>query len=138
LTLEIAIMPLHFAKSLSRSISAISAAALVHIGSASAAGSAADIQQQVRDLLTGNHAAHSLEQSGWTPDKTTRSNVDSQEFVRELLQGQTIGAQSTKPSESSGGLSTRKGQDSSSVRQDIQAGVRRMLLGEREVARHAS
>jgi hypothetical protein len=126
-------MSLRFTKSLSRSIFAISAAALIHIGSAAAADTGDDIQSQVKELLTGSHAAYSPPRSEQPQSNSARSNVDNQEFARELLQGQTISVNGALEANDSDPPSTSgegQYQDPPVGNVDFQESVRRLLRGE--------
>ena len=57
-------MSLHIAKRFIRPLVLASAAIFFHISVASAADSAGDVQQQMRELLTGTTTAHLTSQSG--------------------------------------------------------------------------
>jgi hypothetical protein len=124
-------MSLHIAKRFIRPLVLASAAILFHISVASAADSTGDVQQQMKELLTGTTTAHFASQSGpRDDDKVTARMVDSQEFVKQLLLGRTgPGAQTSKRSGVAGDSAKTPGERSVAYR-DPQAAVRHVLLGE--------
>src|SRR6266478_5011024 len=97
-------MSLHIVKFFSRPLSIISAALLIHVGGAVAAGSAGDAQQQARRLLLGvtdsgvqgtkritrpDNAAAPVES---TVQKGVPVHGDAQAMARRLLLGQANAA----------------------------------------------
>ena len=82
-------MSLHIAKLFKNPLALAGAALVIHIGAATAADSTGDIQQQMRDLLTGTITAHSAPQSGAARSKVTRPTADAQDLARQLLLGTT-------------------------------------------------
>jgi hypothetical protein len=110
-----------------------SAALVIHIGAATAADSTGDIQQQVRDLLTGNTIAHSATRPQPSEGNATDPSVDSQEFVKQLL----LGGIASKHSEVAGAQSKTEPQQRPPAPSDMQAAVRKLLLGQ-PYARDAS
>ena len=127
-------MSLHIAKLFSRPLALASAALVIHIGAATAADSRGDIQQQMRELLTGTTTAHSASQSGLRDGKTTSPIIDSQEFVKQLLLGTTGsrvgGAETIKHSEVAGASGETAPQKRPVAHGDMQAAVRQDLLGQ--------
>jgi hypothetical protein len=126
-------MSLHIVKFFSRPLPLISAALLIHVGSALAADSGGDVQQQMRELLAGSIATHSAQPSQRRGEMTVRHTADAQEGARRLLLGvadnRVHGAQAMTRSESAEGVSTlRKGL---LAPDDVQALARRLLLGPR-------
>ena len=78
----------HIAKLFIRPLALAAAALFIHISVASAADSTGDIQQQMKELLTGTATAHFAPQSGPRDGaRLTTRTVDSQEFVKQLLLG---------------------------------------------------
>src|ERR1700730_16828311 len=72
-------MPLHITKLRSRPLALAAAALVIHVGTAAAADSTGDTQQQMKELLTGTTTApHSTAQTG---------PRDAQESVKQLLLG---------------------------------------------------
>ena len=125
-------MSLHIAKRFIRPLVLASAAIFFHISVASAADSTGDVQQQMKELLTGTTTAHFGSQSGpGDGDKVTVRTVDSQELVKQLLLGKTgTGAETSKHSEVAGdSAKTQPGERRVSYR-DPQAAVRHVLLGQ--------
>jgi hypothetical protein len=127
-------MSLHIAKLFSRPLALASAALVIHIGAATAADSTGDIQQQMRELLTGTPTAHSAPQSGLRDGKVTSPTVDSQEFVKQLLLGtagsRVGGAQTIKHSEVAGASGQMAPQKRPAAHGDMQEAVRQDLLGQ--------
>ena len=62
---------------------------LVHIGAAAAGNSAGDVQQQVRDLLSGRSQAQFGAPAEQNTDRTAKSPGDAQDSARRLLLGLT-------------------------------------------------
>jgi hypothetical protein len=119
-------MSLHIGSSFTRPLALASAALVMHIGAATAADSKGDVQQQVREVLTGTTTSHFAPQSEPRDARVATRAVDSQELVRQILLGTTTGA--------SGKPETQKRQVAFD---DVQAAVRQVLLGQRH-ARDAS
>ncbi len=130
-------MSLHIAKRFIRPLVLASAAVFFYVSVASAADSAGDTQQRMKDLLTGTATAHYIRPSaGQESSPATARTVDSLEFVKQLLLGTTgasaqTGAHSGVPRASAEILSRGL------ARRDSQAAVRRVLLGQSH-ARDAS
>jgi hypothetical protein len=125
-------MSLHIAKRFIRPLLLAAAAIFFHISVASAADSTGDVQQQMKELLTGITTAHFASQSGRRDDdKVTARTVDSQEFVKQLLLGRTgPGAQTSKRSGvAADSAKTQPGERSVAYR-DPHAAVRHVLLGQ--------
>jgi hypothetical protein len=127
-------MSLHIAKFFSRPLALTSAALVLHMGAAVAADSTGDIQQQVRELLTGTPTAHFAPQSVPHDGKVTTPAADSQEFVKQLLLGATASrvgdAQASKHSEVAGASGKTEPQQRAVAGDDMQAAVRQLLLGQ--------
>ena len=120
-------MTQNFVRILSRSMTAASALAVIHIGSAAAADASADFQQQVRESVSGSHtafAAPRLDRDNTVAAKTGGVRVDTQEYVRGLLQGLTPKRTDSPPA------SAERASLGSSAHTDMQASVRSMLMGE--------
>jgi hypothetical protein len=125
-------MSLHIAKRFIRPLVLASAAIFFHISVASAADSTGDVQQQMKELLTGTTTAHlALKAGARDDDKVTARTVDSQEFVKQLLLGRTgTGAETSKHSGvAEDSPRTQPGERSVAYR-DPQAAVRHVLLGQ--------
>jgi len=111
-----------------------SVALVIHLGTASAADSTGDIQQQVRDLLSGTPATHFVPQSGQSDSKTTTPAVDSQEFVKQLLLGATVlrvrDTETINHGKVAAATGTPQLQQRPVAHADIQASMRQILLGQ--------
>jgi hypothetical protein len=116
-------MSLHITKTFGRSLALASAALLIHIGSAAAATSHGDFQQQVQQWLSGNIASHTLPQVATRSDDSSRSSVDPQKSVREFLRGSVASRALRAAGERLAG--------SSRSQRDIQPTVRLLLRGSR-------
>ena len=133
-------MSLH--KFLIRPLSLASAALVLHVGAAAAADSGGDIQQQVRAMLTGSTV--STARSEPRDEQATTSTVDSQEFARRLLLGTSAAhvrnTEAIELPESAGVPGESKGtaRARSLSHGDMQAMVRRLLLGQHSAATNAS
>ena len=127
-------MSLHIPKLLNNPLALASAAFIIHIGAATAADSPGDIQQQMRELLTGTRATHVVPQSRPHDAKVTPPVVDSQEFVKRLLLGTAAygvgGAETSKRPEVTGASSKTAAQKGPVASIDMQAAVRQLLLGQ--------
>jgi outer membrane receptor protein involved in Fe transport len=131
-------MSLHIAKlALVHSLALASAAIFLHIGSASAAHPAKDIQQQMQELLAGTAAASSASPSGVRGGQGTARAVDSQELVREVLSGKTASSGTESRRHSSIAANSVKAQPRGFTYRDSQAAMRHVLLGQSH-ARDAS
>jgi len=131
-------MSLHIAKLFKSPLALASAALVIHISAATAADSTGDIQQQVRDFLTGTTTAHSAPQPGPREGNSPSPTADSQEFVKRLLLGTTAsrvrGYEAIKHTEVAGTLGETNPKQRPVPHSDIQAAVRQVLLG----TQHAS
>ena len=127
-------MSLHIVKFLSRSLSLIAAALLVHVGVVVAADSAGDVQQQMRELLAGKIAPRSQPPSERRADRAVRPTGDAQELARRVLLGVTeSGVQGTKSiTRPDNAAAPVEFTDQKSVlfHGDAQAMARRILLGQ--------
>jgi hypothetical protein len=134
-------MSVPFAKFFSRPLSVASVALLMHVGGASAANSAVDLQQQMKELLAGTitHSAPGSEPRG---DRSAGPTVDTQESVKQVLLGASnpriADTDATNRPESRALSSDSKGSPSPLVRSDTQAAVRRVLLGQTNPAASGS
>jgi hypothetical protein len=131
-------MSLHIVKFLSRPLSVISAALLIHVGGALAADSAGDAQQQARELLAGRSATQSTLPSERRADRAARPTADAQELARRVLLGVTdAGVQGTKPMtrpDNAAAPVESTVQKSVLTHGDAQAMARRLLLGQASAA----
>jgi len=131
-------MFVHITRRLSRALPLTAAALFLHFGSAAAANPPDDIQQQMREVLTGSIATHAIPHSASDPANAAHSNVDTQAFVRQLLLGWSVSrapdARATKQK-----LQADVSQSSQQPRADgdFQSTVRQSLLGERASSRGA-
>jgi len=134
-------MSLHIAKLFTRPLALASAALVIHIGAATAADSKGDVQQQMREVLTGAISAHFAPRSGPRDSKVATRTVESQEFVRQLLLGTTASrlgdAETIKHSEVAGASGKTETQKRTVAYDDMQVAVRQVLLGQHH-ARDAS
>jgi hypothetical protein len=135
---EIAIMSIRITKSVSRAIPVAAAALFLHIGSAAAASPQGDIQQQMREVLTGSNATRAIPHSEADAATAVRSNVDTQAFARQLLLGWSVSqvgrANTTKqPLQAE---ASESGQQAAAD-EDFQSTVRQSLLGRRASSRSA-
>jgi hypothetical protein len=120
-------MSRRIAKLFTRPLALAATALVLHIGTATAADSKGDIQQQVREMLTGPPATHFVPHDG---NVTTPAVVDSQEFVKQLLLG-------TAAYRVEGPDANKQPQKRPVASIDMQAAVQKMLLGQ-PYARDAS
>jgi hypothetical protein len=114
-----------------RPLALAAAAVFFHISVASAGDSTGDIQQQMKELLTGTTTAHFASQSAPRDGGTVSTRtVDSQEFVKQLLLGRTpSGAETSKRSGVAGDSAKTQPAQRSVAQRDSQAAVRHVLLG---------
>lgn len=112
-----------------RSLSAASAALLIHVGAAAAAAPQSDFQRQVSAVLAGNIAGHApLRASSGRDAHPTDSKVDTQRFAQQLLLGWSV----SHPLRAGSATQSRSPiipQDSP-AQGDIQAMVQHFLLGQ--------
>jgi hypothetical protein len=114
-----------------RPVTLAAAAVFFHIGVASAGGSAGDVQQQMKELLTGTATAHFASQSAPRDSDTAPTRtVDSQEFVKQLLLGRSSRAESGKRSDVAGDSAKTQARELPVAYRDSQAAVRHVLLGQ--------
>ena len=128
-------MPLHIAKLRSRPLALAAAALVIHVGTAAAADSTGDTQQQMKELLTGTTTpAHSTPQSGPRDGKVTIPTADAQESVKQLLLGTSgsdrRGAETIKHSEVARASNATNPQQRKVAYGDTQAAVQQVLLGQ--------
>jgi hypothetical protein len=117
-------------KHFNRPLALASAAFLIHIGTATAADSTGNIQEQMTTLLTGTPPAHSTPQYGPRADTVATPTISAQESVRQVLLG-------TARFETARTSSDTKSRERLVAYGDRQAAVRQVLLGQRN-ARDAS
>jgi hypothetical protein len=107
---------------------------IIHISAAGAAEPTGDIQQQVRDVLTGTTTAHSAPQSGSREGDGASAAVDFQDSVRQLLLGATASpareAEAVKEAELAGTPRKTETQQGPLAHNDIQAAMRNLLRGQ--------
>ena len=131
-------MSIHITRRLSTALPVAAAALFIQIGSAAAGSPQVDFQQQVREVLTGNIAAHAIRHSDADPANAVRSNSDAQQFAQQLLLGWSVShlgrAQATKSNlqAKASGSSHKMPAD-----EDFQSAVRQSLLGESASSRGA-
>jgi len=131
-------MSIRITRRSSRALPLVAAALFVQIGSATAASPQGDIQEQMRELLSGSIATHAITHSQADPATVLRSNSDAQQFAQQLLLGWSAShlgrAQAAKPEpQAEASESSQKPQTG----EDFQSTVRRLLLGERATSRAA-
>jgi hypothetical protein len=123
-------MSLHIGKFF-RPSALIATALLIHTCTALAADAAGDLQQQMRELLTGTITAQTAQPSQRRDDRTVSRTADVLELERRLLLGATDsrvqGTQAMTRRESVAGMSTVK--KDLLAHDDAQASARRLLLG---------
>ena len=126
-------MSRHIAKLFKAPLVIASAALVMHIGAATA-DSKGDIQQQMRELLSGTTPTHFVPQSESRDGKVTTRTVDSQEFVQQLLLGTAAfrvgGAETIKHPEVAQASGKTEPLKRAAASVDMQAQVRQLLLGQ--------
>ena len=127
-----------FTRFFTHPLALLPAAFLVHIGAAVAGDSAGDVQQRVRDLLSGRSQAQFGAPAELSTDRTAKSPDDAHDSARRLLLGLT---ESTGPrSRAMGRLENAAPQVSSAVQRnahnydDAQARARSLILGRSDTA----
>lgn len=121
-----------FTRFFTRPLALLAAAFLVHIGAAAAGNSAGDVQQQVRDLLSGRSQAQFGAPAAQSTERTAKSPGDAHDSARRLLLGLT---ESTGPGRAITRPENATAQVSSAVRRnahgydDAQAMARSLILG---------
>jgi ABC-type amino acid transport substrate-binding protein len=127
-------MSRHIAKLFTRPLALTATALVLHVGAATAADSEGDIQQQVREVLTGTATTHFVPQSATHDGKVTPPAVDSQEFAKRLLLGAAAsrvgGPETSKHAEVSAASRATEAPKRPGASIDIQAAVQKMLLGQ--------
>lgn len=120
----------------SRSLSAASAALLIHIGSAAATTPQSDFQHQVSAVLAGtvagDIASHSSLRANAPLDETAGSTADAQQFTRQLLLGWSV----SHPARAASTTQSRNTAASAATQQspeDVQIAVQRFLQGQKTV-----
>jgi hypothetical protein len=131
-------MSIHITRRLRTALPIAAAALFIQIGSAAAASPQVDLQQQVRDVLTGSIAAHAIPHPEADSANAVRSTSDAQLFAQQLLLGWSVShlgrTRATKPKLQA------KASDSSQktpADEDFQSTVRQSLLGESASSRGA-
>jgi hypothetical protein len=134
-------MPLHITKLRSRPLALAAAALVIHVGTAAAADSTGDTQQQMKELLTGT----TTPQSGPRDGKVTIPTADAQESVKQLLLGTSgsdrRGAETIKHSEVARASNATNPQQRKVAYSDTHAAVQQVLLGQHhgsDASLHAS
>lgn len=113
------------------------AAFLVHIGAAAAGDSAGDVQQQVRDLLSGRSQAQFGAPAAQSTDRSAKYPGDAHDSARRLLLGLT---ESTGPGRAMARPENAAAQVSSAVHRnthgydDAQATARGLIMGRSNAA----
>ena len=129
-------MSLHIAKLFKNPLTLAGAALVIHVSAAAAADPTGDIQQQLREILTGTPTAHSVPQPRPHDGNATSLAVDAQEFAREMILGTTgsraTGVQTIKLTEIAG-ASVQTAPRARSYG-DAQAAARVVLLGQHEAS----
>ena len=122
----------------SRALPLVAAALFLHVGSAAAASPQGDIQQQMRDVLTGSAATHAPS-VGLDPANAVRVSGDAQDLVRQVLAGWSVShARRAQASQHKQQIATSKSShESQTEEEDFQSAVQRSLLGDRAVLRGA-
>jgi hypothetical protein len=127
-------MSLHIAKLFKSPLALASAALVFHISAATAADSPGDIQQQMRELLSGTITAHSAPQSGPREGNSTSPTPDAQELLKQLLLGTTGsrvgGHEAIQHSEVAGPSREIDPKQRPVAYSDIPAAMRQLLLGQ--------
>lgn len=119
-------MSLHISKHFKSPLALASAALVLHIGAATAADSTRDIQQLMKEVLTGTTTAHSAPQTGPIEGNSSPTN-DTQEFVGQVLLGTVH--ETTSHSEVTE-ASRETGKQRPVAYSDNQAAMRQVLLGQ--------
>jgi hypothetical protein len=129
---EIAIMSRQITHAFSRSLAIASAALLIHIGSAAAAAPRNDFQSEVSAVLAGTGAAHAALRADSAHGGAIGTQIDAQQFVRQLLLGWSASHPSRAQSaaQSAGAGANDVGEEDSSAQEDVQSTVQRFLRGE--------
>jgi hypothetical protein len=131
-------MPIRITQSLSRALPIVAAALFVQIGSAVAASPQGDIQEQMREVLSGSIATHTIRPSASRSTNVVASDPDMQKFARQLLLGWSAShvrhAKATKPRLQAVAVASRQ---TPRADEDFQSTVRQSLLGERASSRGA-
>ena len=131
-------MTIRTTQSLSRALPIAAAALFVQIGSAVAASPRGDIQEQMREVLSGSIATHAIRPSESRSTNVVASDPDAQEFARELLLGWSAShvghAKATKPRLQAAAVASSQ---TPRADEDFQSTVRQSLLGERASSRGA-
>src|SRR5690242_5905377 len=124
-------MSIHITRRVSRALPLAAAALFLHFGSAVAADPPGDIQQQMRDVLTGSIADGAIPQSESDPAASVNSKVDAQASVQQFLLGWSasqIGRANTTKQKLQAEVSESTQTPQSD--EDFQSTVRGVLLGE--------
>jgi hypothetical protein len=127
-----------FTRFFTHPLALLPAAFLVHVGAAVAGDSAGDVQQQVRDLLSGRGQAQFGAPAERSGDRTAKSPDDAHDSARRLLLGLT---ESPRPgSRAMAQPENAAHQVSSAVQRnahgydDAQAMARSLILGRSDAA----
>jgi hypothetical protein len=120
-------MSLHLAKLLKNPLALASAALVIHIGAAAAADSRSDVQQQMKELLTGTTPAHVSAPTAPRVGQVTSPSVDAQDFAKQLLLG-------TTGSRTGVAVATEHSEARHVTYADMQSAVRLILLGQKQAS----
>lgn len=131
-------MSIHITRRVSRALPLAAAALFLHFGSAVAANPQGDIQQQMRDVLTGSIADGAIPQPESDPAASVNSKVDAQASVQQFLLGWSasqIGRANTTKQK----LQVEVSESTQTPQSDeeFQSTVRGVLLGEGSSSRGA-
>ena len=132
-------MTIRITQSLSRALPIAAAVLFLQIGSAAAASPQGDIQEQMRKILSGSVATHTIHPSESRSTDVVASDPDAQEFARQLLLGWSAShhlghAKATKPRLQAAAVASGQTPRSDG---DFQSTVRQSLLGARASSRGA-
>lgn len=132
-------MSVRITRPLRRALPLAAAALFLHFGSATAANPQGDIQQQMRDVLTGSIAIRAIPHSESDLAAAVPSKSDTQAFVQQLLLGWSVshvGRVNTGKQRLQAEVSASRQQPQAD--KDFQSTVRQSLLGEHASSRDAS
>ncbi|HEX3844861.1 MAG TPA: hypothetical protein VHV80_10895 [Steroidobacteraceae bacterium] len=131
-------MTIRTTQSLSRALPIAAAALFVQIGSAVAASPQGDIQEQIRKVLSGSIATHTIRPSESRSTNVVASDPDAQEFARQLLLGWSVShaGHAKAPKQNLRAEVVESGQ-TPRAEESFQSSVRQSLLGEGASSRGA-
>ena len=130
-------MSMRITQSLNRVLPIAAVALVMQIGGAVAVTPQGDIQQQMREVLSGSIATRAIPRSQSDLTDDVVSNLDPEEFARQLLLGWSVShvgrAKTTKQPQAAASESSQK----PVADEDFQSTVQQVLLGERASSRGA-